>query len=258
MQDPTFGVRLQPPVSNPDRLTDDDDHRRRDDALAWLDARQIRAGQPPHVAQPARPHADAVDASALIAPPMYSKDVSLLPGGRARSPRSVSTPTRWGRHPGLGGPRVHALGTEPLARNPGPYGPLFLWIDVASRTDRREHRRCGVVSPRGRGGCRTIVWSLPGWRAAAGRRSEKRALAGPPIRFSWMHLVAGIHNEALMLGLMLTGTEFALRGISATVRAVPTAGKPVRTLLPRPLHLPKDARSGRPGRRWACCWRVPR
>ena len=26
-----------------------------------------------------------------------------------------------------------------------------------------------------------------------------------------MHLVAGIHNEALMLGLMLTGTEFAAR-----------------------------------------------
>jgi alpha-1,6-mannosyltransferase len=28
-----------------------------------------------------------------------------------------------------------------------------------------------------------------------------------------MHLVAGIHNEAPMLGLMLAGTEFALRGI---------------------------------------------
>jgi alpha-1,6-mannosyltransferase len=30
-----------------------------------------------------------------------------------------------------------------------------------------------------------------------------------------MHLVAGIHNEALMLGLMLAGTEFALRGVEA-------------------------------------------
>ena len=30
-----------------------------------------------------------------------------------------------------------------------------------------------------------------------------------------MHLVAGIHNEALMMGLMLTGTEFALRGIDS-------------------------------------------
>jgi alpha-1,6-mannosyltransferase len=30
-----------------------------------------------------------------------------------------------------------------------------------------------------------------------------------------MHLVAGIHNEALMLGLMLAGTEFALRGVDA-------------------------------------------
>jgi alpha-1,6-mannosyltransferase len=38
-----------------------------------------------------------------------------------------------------------------------------------------------------------------------------------------MHLVAGIHNEAPMLGLMLTGTEFALRGIDSA-----------RPLWPRP------------------------
>jgi alpha-1,6-mannosyltransferase len=44
-----------------------------------------------------------------------------------------------------------------------------------------------------------------------------------------MHLVAGIHNEALMLGLMLAGTEFALRGVESTER-----------LLPRPLHRPHD------------------
>ncbi|CDP82614.1 integral membrane protein [Mycolicibacterium farcinogenes] len=44
-----------------------------------------------------------------------------------------------------------------------------------------------------------------------------------------MHLVAGIHNEALMLGLMLAGTEFALRGIDA---AAP--------LIPRPLTWPRS------------------
>ena len=38
-----------------------------------------------------------------------------------------------------------------------------------------------------------------------------------------MHLVAGIHNEAPMLGLMLAGTEFALRGVDST-----------RPLWPRP------------------------
>lgn len=37
-----------------------------------------------------------------------------------------------------------------------------------------------------------------------------------------MHLVAGIHNEALMLGLMLTGTEFALRGITAAKPLLPS------------------------------------
>src|SRR4029079_5388894 len=43
-----------------------------------------------------------------------------------------------------------------------------------------------------------------------------------------MHLVAGIHNEALMLGLMLAGTEFALRGIDAA-----------RPLIPKPLAWPQ-------------------
>src|SRR4029079_14019136 len=36
-----------------------------------------------------------------------------------------------------------------------------------------------------------------------------------------MHLVAGIHNEALMLGLMLAGTEFALRGVYADTPLLP-------------------------------------
>ncbi|HKV20491.1 MAG TPA: polyprenol phosphomannose-dependent alpha 1,6 mannosyltransferase MptB, partial [Mycobacterium sp.] len=44
-----------------------------------------------------------------------------------------------------------------------------------------------------------------------------------------MHLVAGIHNEALMLGLMLAGTEVALRGVYAD-----------RPLLPRPFAWPQS------------------
>jgi alpha-1,6-mannosyltransferase len=50
-----------------------------------------------------------------------------------------------------------------------------------------------------------------------------------------MHLVAGIHNEAPMMGLMLTGTEFALRGVDSA-----------RPLWPRPWP---QASGGRPD--WA-------
>jgi alpha-1,6-mannosyltransferase len=39
-----------------------------------------------------------------------------------------------------------------------------------------------------------------------------------------MHLVAGVHNEALMLGLMLAGAEFALRGVDAP-RLLPKSWK---------------------------------
>jgi alpha-1,6-mannosyltransferase len=48
-----------------------------------------------------------------------------------------------------------------------------------------------------------------------------------------MHLVAGIHNEAPMLGLMLAGTEFALRAVSRT-----SDGRFAGPLIPRPLRWP--------------------
>jgi alpha-1,6-mannosyltransferase len=56
---------------------------------------------------------------------------------------------------------------------------------------------------------------------------------GPCNPLLFMHLVAGIHNEALMLGLMLSGTEFALRAISRT-----SDGRLTGPLVPRPLQVP--------------------
>jgi alpha-1,6-mannosyltransferase len=47
-----------------------------------------------------------------------------------------------------------------------------------------------------------------------------------------MHLVAGIHNEAPMLGLMLTGTEFALRGIDSARPLMPRPWPSLRTHWP--------------------------
>ena len=61
-----------------------------------------------------------------------------------------------------------------------------------------------------------------------------------------MHLVAGIHNEALMLGLMLAGTEFALRGIGAADRCSPGCW-----------HGRVAASEWARWYRWACCSWAP-
>jgi alpha-1,6-mannosyltransferase len=72
-----------------------------------------------------------------------------------------------------------------------------------------------------------IVWATPRLARRCGVAEVSALWLGPCNPLLFMHLVAGIHNEALMLGLMLAGTEFALRGVEGSHR-----------LIPRPLHWP--------------------
>jgi len=68
-----------------------------------------------------------------------------------------------------------------------------------------------------------IVWATPRLARRCGVAEVSALWLGAANPLLIMHLVAGIHNEAPMLGLMLTGTEFALRGVDST-----------RPLWPRP------------------------
>jgi alpha-1,6-mannosyltransferase len=60
-----------------------------------------------------------------------------------------------------------------------------------------------------------IVWATPRLARRCGVAEVSALWLGAANPLLIMHLVAGIHNEALMLGLMLAGAEFALRGIDA-------------------------------------------
>ena len=62
-----------------------------------------------------------------------------------------------------------------------------------------------------------IVWATPRLARRCGVAEVSALWLGAANPLLLMHLVAGIHNEALMLGLMLTGTEFALRGIDLAI-----------------------------------------
>jgi alpha-1,6-mannosyltransferase len=151
----------------------------------------------------------------LVAPPMYSKDVySYL--AQSQICREGLDPYRVGPAPGLGLAHVFTSSVPSLWREtPAPYGPLFLWVGrgISALTGKNIvaavlcHRVVVLV------GVGLIVWATPRLARRCGVAEVSALWLGAANPLLIMHLVAGIHNEALMLGLMLTGTEFALHGL---------------------------------------------
>jgi alpha-1,6-mannosyltransferase len=230
VQDPTFGVRL---LNLPSRIQTVSLTMTTTGAvmmaLAWLMLGRFTLGE-------RRMTRSQLDRTLLlwvlpllIAPPMYSRDVySYL----AQSEISLQglNPYRVGPAPGLGLDHVFTLSVPNMWREtPAPYGPLFLWIGqgISALTGENIveavlcHRLVVLL------GVGLIVWAVPRLARRCGVAEVSALWLGAANPLLIMHLVAGIHNEALMLGLMLAGTEFALRGVEA-----------VGPLLPKPLAWP--------------------
>jgi alpha-1,6-mannosyltransferase len=232
VQDPTFGVRL---LNLPSRIQTVSLTMTTTGAvmmaLAWLMLGRFALGS-------RRMSRSQLDRTLLLwavpllaAPPMYSRDVySYL----AQSEISINglDPYRVGPATGLGLDHVFTLSVPNMWREtPAPYGPLFLWIGQGISTLTGENIVAAVLCHRlvvllGVG---LIVWATPRLARRCGVAEVSALWLGAANPLLIMHLVAGIHNEALMLGLMLAGTEFALRGVNA-------AGP----LLPRPLAWPRN------------------
>lgn len=224
VQDPTFGVRL---LNLPSRLQTVALTMTTTGAvmmtLAWLMLGRFALGR-------RRMSRSQLDRTLLlwmlpllVAPPMYSKDVySYL--AQSQISRLGLDPYRVGPAPALGLDHVFTLSVPSLWREtPAPYGPLFLWIGrgISALTGENIvgavlcHRVVVLV------GVGLIVWAVPRLAARCGVAEVSALWLGAANPLLLMHLVAGIHNEALMLGLMLTGTEFAMRGISAAQPLLP-------------------------------------
>ncbi len=228
VQDPTFGVRL---LNLPSRIQTVSLTMTTTGAvmmaLAWLMLGRFALGK-------RRMSRGDLDRTLLlwvlpllIAPPMYSKDVySYL----AQSQISLEglDPYRVGPASGLGLGHVFTLSVPSLWREtPAPYGPLFLWIGRGISALTGENIVAAVLCHRlvvliGVG---LIVWATPRLARRCGVAEVSALWLGAANPLLIMHLVAGIHNEALMLGLMLTGAEFALRGLDSTrfPRLMPTS-----------------------------------
>ncbi|MCV7098908.1 polyprenol phosphomannose-dependent alpha 1,6 mannosyltransferase MptB [Mycobacterium palustre] len=231
VQDPTFGVRL---LNLPSRIQTVSLTMTTTGAvmmaLAWLMLGRFALG-------PRRMSRGDLDRTLLLwvlpllpAPPMYSKDVySYL----AQSQISLEglDPYRVGPASGLGLSHVFTLSVPTLWREtPAPYGPLFLWVGRGISALTGENIVAAVLCHRVvvLVGVALIVWATPRLARRCGVAEVSALWLGAANPLLIMHLVAGVHNEALMLGLMLAGAEFALRGVSAAKarRLLPTSWRP--------------------------------
>ena len=240
VQDPTFGVRL---LNLPSRIQTVSLTMTTTGAvmmaLAWLMLGRFALG-PRRMSRSQLDHTILLWVMPLlIAPPMYSKDVySYL--AQSQIAHLGLDPYKVGPAPGLGLDHVFTLSVPSLWREtPAPYGPLFLWIGRGISALTGENIVAAVLCHRlvvliGVG---LIVWATPRLARRCGVAEVTALWLGAANPLLLMHLVAGIHNEALMLGLMLTGTEIALRGIDGISGR---SGADARPLAPRRLRPPRD------------------
>jgi alpha-1,6-mannosyltransferase len=147
-----------------------------------------------------------------MAPPMFSKDVySYL---------AQSAITARGLDPYVLGP-AQALGVDdPLTRTiptiwrdtPAPYGPLFLMVGRGITALTGNDVVFGVLAHRALAllGVGLILWALPKLARRCGVEPGLALWLGAANPLVLFHLVSGIHNEALMIGLLLAGLHLAL------------------------------------------------
>ncbi|WP_424186034.1 polyprenol phosphomannose-dependent alpha 1,6 mannosyltransferase MptB [Actinokineospora sp. G85] len=106
------------------------------------------------------------------------------------------------------------LGVPTIWRDtPSPYGPLFLTLGRAVGWLTGDHVVMGVAAHRliALLGLAMIVWALPRLARRFGVSPVSALWLGAANPLVLFHLVVGVHNEALAIGLMLVGFELALR-----------------------------------------------
>jgi alpha-1,6-mannosyltransferase len=185
--------------------------------LAWLwVGKMLRArGAVPPAPTPAQLARTALmwAVPLALAPPLFSRDVYSYLAQSATLARGLD--------PYVLGP-AEALGVDdPLTRSipniwrdtPAPYGPLFLIMGRGITALSGNDIVLGIFEYRllAFAGLGLMVWALPKLARRCGLDTGLAmwlGLANPLVLF---HLVSGIHNEALMVGLMLAGFEIGLR-----------------------------------------------
>jgi alpha-1,6-mannosyltransferase len=100
---------------------------------------------------------------------------------------------------------------------PAPYGPLFLWLGQHITALTGDNITVGIFLHRmlALAGVAMIVWALPRLARRCGVSPIAALWLGAMNPLVILHLVGGIHNESLMLGMMLVGLELGLAAVDS-------------------------------------------
>jgi alpha-1,6-mannosyltransferase len=149
----------------------------------------------------------------MVAPPMFSRDVYSYLAQSAMANRGLD-PYLLGPADALGVDHPLVRGIPTIWRNtPAPYGPLFLALGRPIDWIAGDDVVFGVLLHRtlALAGVVMIVWALPRLARRVGISPVFALWLGAANPLVLFHLVSGVHNDALMIGLMLVGLELALR-----------------------------------------------
>ncbi|EID52507.1 hypothetical protein SacxiDRAFT_0225 [Saccharomonospora xinjiangensis XJ-54] len=160
----------------------------------------------------------------LVIPPLFSRDVySYL--AQSEIVRRGFDPYALGPAEALGVADPFTAGVSNMWRDtPAPYGPLFLeigsWLGGIGGTN----VAVGVLLQRlvALAGFGLIVWALPRLARRYGVAPGTALWLGAANPLVLFHLVAGAHNEALGIGLMLAGLELGMRRLTVRVKGEPS------------------------------------
>jgi alpha-1,6-mannosyltransferase len=147
--------------------------------------------------------------------PMFSKDVYSYLAQSEIAARGYD-PYTTGPSEALGNDDPLTRGVPTMWRDtPSPYGPLFITVGKAINWLTQSHVVAGVALHRVLAliGVAMIVWALPRLAKRFGVEPVSALWLGAANPLVLFHLVVGVHNEALAIGLMLVGFELALRGM---------------------------------------------
>ncbi|HVB90722.1 MAG TPA: polyprenol phosphomannose-dependent alpha 1,6 mannosyltransferase MptB [Acidimicrobiales bacterium] len=147
----------------------------------------------------------------LLAPPLFSRDVYTYAGQGEMVSHHID-PYTYG--PGvLGSTPFSTLPDSVWSNDPSPYGPTFLSIDglLAEASGHRILPDIVLLRLLEVAGLALIVAATPTLARSLKRDPAEAVLLGAGSPLALMTLVAGAHNEALMLGLLLAGLAVAKR-----------------------------------------------
>ncbi|HEX6352756.1 polyprenol phosphomannose-dependent alpha 1,6 mannosyltransferase MptB [Actinophytocola sp.] len=149
----------------------------------------------------------------VLTVPMFSKDVYSYLAQSEIAARGLD-PYTVGPAEALGNADVLTKNVPTMWREtPSPYGPLFLVIGRGITWLTGDHVVMGVAFQRllALFGLAMIVWALPRLARRFGINPVSALWLGAANPLVLFHLVVGVHNEALAIGLMLVGIELGLR-----------------------------------------------